>query len=49
LREIYIVARLGVDEFVILIEDVRQYENLAHIAESIIYRLSQAFTLCQCA
>ncbi len=45
LREMDLVARLGGDEFVILIEDVSHHEYLAHIANDMIYALSQPFTL----
>jgi len=47
LREVDTIARLGGDEFVIILEDITQDEYIAHIADDIIYVLSQPFTLCQ--
>jgi diguanylate cyclase (GGDEF)-like protein/PAS domain S-box-containing protein len=47
LREVDMVARLGGDEFVILLENVSHYEDVAHVAQSIIDTLSQPFRLCQ--
>jgi diguanylate cyclase (GGDEF)-like protein/PAS domain S-box-containing protein len=46
LREVDMVARLGGDEFVILLENISHYEDVAHVAQSIIDTLSQPFTLC---
>lgn len=45
LREMDMVARLGGDEFVVLIENVNHYEDIARIANDIIYALSQPFIL----
>ena len=45
LREVDLVSRLGGDEFFILIEDIRQIEIVANIAEDIVFLLSQPFTV----
>jgi diguanylate cyclase (GGDEF)-like protein/PAS domain S-box-containing protein len=41
------VAHLGADEFMILLENVGHYETIARLAEALIHDLSQPFTLYQ--
>jgi diguanylate cyclase (GGDEF)-like protein/PAS domain S-box-containing protein len=47
LREADTSARLGSDEFVILMEDIDQYEVVARIANAIIDDLTLPFSLCE--
>jgi len=39
------IARLGGDEFTVIIEDLKDNENVTHLAESIIENISQPFML----
>jgi diguanylate cyclase (GGDEF)-like protein len=45
LREMDTVARLGSDEFVVLLENITHMEQVAHVAHNIIQSLKDVFTL----
>lgn len=47
LREVDMVAPLGGDEFIVLMETVGYYEHVVRVAEAIVHVLSQPFKLCQ--